>query len=192
MDTNDTPKTFVEKLHVHMPVHNFLLAIALMCIAGVALGIFVYVGNGNASASVTDIQYGEHGKLRMCVHIPCAAEDISKDIESETVLVAHTNELRTQGLSDTLSIAPYAGMLFVFSTDSFYSIWMKDMNYPIDILWLDSMYRVVHIEAQADPAEFPRTYVSDVPARYVLELPAGNAVERGIYIGSQLYFDSVK
>src|SRR4051812_8934615 len=51
--------------------------------------------------------------------------------------VARTNSEREKGLSGTHDLRSNQAMLFVYDTDDEWSIWMKEMNYPIDIIWLD-------------------------------------------------------
>ena len=53
-----------------------------------------------------------------------------------SLTVADTEASRIQGLSGTPSLSPNGGMLFDFEADGAHGIWMKDMKYPIDIVWL--------------------------------------------------------
>lgn len=92
------------------------------------------------------------------------------------VTVADSQEERIQGLSGTPSIGEREGKLFVFDRSDFHGIWMKDMNFPIDILWVDEDERVVHIEESVQPDTYPQTFRPREPARYVIELHA-NAVQ---------------
>jgi uncharacterized protein len=74
-------------------------------------------------------------------------------------------------------------MLFVFDTDDYHGIWMKDMNYSIDIIWLDSGKTVVYMAEDVSPDTYPEVFRPDVPARYVVELSAGAAHRHGITEG---------
>lgn len=87
--------------------------------------------------------------------------------------VADTPREREQGLSGT-PVRPPRSMLFAFDTDDMWGIWMKDMNYPIDVLWITEEGKVVHLVQNMHPSSYPRVYRSPVPVRYVLELPAGS------------------
>jgi uncharacterized membrane protein (UPF0127 family) len=88
------------------------------------------------------------------------------------VEIADTPEERAKGLSGTLPEPPRS-LLFVFETVGDWGIWMKDMQYPIDVLWIDDAMKVVSIEENMQPASYPRVYKPGTPVRYVLELPAG-------------------
>jgi len=74
-------------------------------------------------------------------------------------------------------------MLFVFPEDGKYAFWMKDMRFSIDILWLSADGRVVYMALNVSPDTYPQVFRPDVPARYVLELPAGYAKAHAVRIG---------
>lgn len=97
-----------------------------------------------------------------------------------TAEVATTAEARNRGLSARDELGEKNGMLFIFSKPDFHHFHMKDMNFPIDIIWLDENLRVVDITPQLDPDTYPETFTSHRPAQYVLEVNAGFADEYGI------------
>ena len=99
------------------------------------------------------------------------------------VSVADTVQARQQGLSGRSGLALDEGMLFVFPQDGKYGFWMKDMRFSIDILWLNASGTVVYMAQNVSPDSFPKSFESDVPARYVLELPAGYAEAHSVAIG---------
>lgn len=90
---------------------------------------------------------------------------------------------REQGLGGREHLAPDTGMLFIFPEDGMYRFWMKDMRFPIDMLWLTADGTIVGVHADVLPSTYPATFGADVPARYVLELPAGYAQAYGIRLG---------
>ena len=51
-----------------------------------------------------------------------------------------------QGLAVKNQLKENEAMLFVFEKPGKHSFWMKDMKFPIDIIWLDSTGKIVHIE----------------------------------------------
>ena len=97
--------------------------------------------------------------------------------------VADTVQSRAQGLSGRAGLAEGEGMLFVFPQDGKYGFWMKDMRFSIDILWLAADGKIVYIAENVSPDSFPQSFESDVPARYVLELPAGYTALHSIAVG---------
>jgi len=103
---------------------------------------------------------------------------------SLAVEVADTEILREQGLSGRSDLRSGKGMLFVFDTDGLWNIWMKDMQFPIDIVWTDVDGKVVTVALDIAPETYPKVFSPSSPARYVLELPAGFAAAHGIKEGS--------
>jgi uncharacterized membrane protein (UPF0127 family) len=105
------------------------------------------------------------------------------------VSIARKPEELQRGLSGTDSLAADRGMLFVFPKDDKWGIWMKDMNYPIDIVWLDKDAVVNYMVKNAQPSSYNavepvKSIMSpDKPARYVIELPSGTIERTGIVIG---------
>ena len=90
-----------------------------------------------------------------------------------TVIIADTKELRENGLSGYKEINSSKGMLFVFSDPGFYGFWMKNMRFPIDIIWFDANRRIVDVWENATPESYPKVHTPVVPAQYVLEVGTG-------------------
>ena len=87
--------------------------------------------------------------------------------------VADSQEERIRGLSGTETLGEFEALLFVFETVDRHGIWMKDMNFSIDIIWISEDMKIVDIERQVDPNTYPRSFKPDKPARYVLETNSG-------------------
>lgn len=106
------------------------------------------------------------------------------------VEVADTVPEREKGLSGREGLAPYEGILFIFEDDGYPAIWMKDMRFAIDILWIASDGVIVHIEEDVGPESYPSAFVPRKQARYVLELPDGYVRNNKIQLGDLARFDS--
>lgn len=100
-----------------------------------------------------------------------------------TVDIADTFIERTQGLSGRPSLGENEGLLFVFDQSNIHSFWMKGMNFPIDIIWINNEQRIVHIEHDLSPDTYPQSFAPEEAALYVLEINAGKAKENGISLG---------
>ena len=87
-----------------------------------------------------------------------------------------------QGLSGRKSLGDNQGMLFIFPTEGLYSFWMKDMLFPIDIIWMDKNYNIVYVKENAQPCTLFNCpiYKPTKPAQYVLEVGAGWARLHGV------------
>lgn len=100
------------------------------------------------------------------------------------VAVMRTEAELQKGLSGTDSLSEDQAMVFAFPGDGKWGIWMKDMQYPIDIVWLDSGRTVVHMVKNAQPSSYPSTtFRPEVNSRYVIELPSGTIERTGITKG---------
>lgn len=120
-----------------------------------------------------------------------AAREATTVYLKDTILnvdIAKTPGQRARGLSGRPPLGANEGMLFVHDTSDYHSIWMKDMNFPIDILWLNEYFTVVDIRRDVSPQTYPEKFVPDYPAKYVLEVQAGFAVANNIKIGDVLHF----
>jgi uncharacterized protein len=106
--------------------------------------------------------------------------------------VAANNTQRTKGLAVKDHLNENESMLFVFSSAAKQVFWMKDMKFPIDIIWMDSNKTVVHIERSLEPC--PDTlhcpvYSPDADSLYVLETVAGFADRHGVTEGTKMQFN---
>lgn len=109
-------------------------------------------------------------------------------IGSATVKASVADSLpeRIRGLSDTPFLPEDVVKLFVFNALGNHSIWMKDMNYSIDILWATKEGEIVHIEENISPETYPASFESPTPAWYVVEANAGFVKANGIVVGSTI------
>jgi uncharacterized membrane protein (UPF0127 family) len=106
-----------------------------------------------------------------------------------TTYVAATNETRTKGLGGTKPLEPNQALLMVFDRDAKWSIWMKDVSYPIDVVWVDANKRVVHIVKNMPPDSYPDQFTPEKPARFVFEFPAGTVERKAIKVGAEARFN---
>lgn len=84
-----------------------------------------------------------------------------------------------RGLSGRAVIPSDYGLLFVFPKDDTYGFWMKDMEAPIDMLWLSDSGQVIYALANVATSTYPDVFYPPQPARYVLETRAGESAKRG-------------
>jgi len=102
------------------------------------------------------------------------------------VEIADTSAERARGLSSRDSIPNGWGMFFIFDKPGLHSIWMKEMNFPIDIIWLSDKKQVISIKENVSPNSYPTTFEPAREALYVLEVKSGFVQENGIKLGDQL------
>jgi uncharacterized membrane protein (UPF0127 family) len=108
--------------------------------------------------------------------------------ESIDLIVADDQQEREKGLGDRESMPNDTAMLFVFEQPDIYEFWMKDMKFPLDIVWLNENREVIHIKENAQPDSYPESFVPPQKALYVIELNAGLVSKYGIKVGNILNF----
>jgi uncharacterized membrane protein (UPF0127 family) len=102
--------------------------------------------------------------------------------------VVSTEAERAKGLGGRESMSADQGMLFVFDRPEAACFWMKDMRFSLDIMWLDAGKRVIHVARDVSPQTYPKSFCPPTPAKYVIELNAGEAAKSGITTGHTLKF----
>ncbi len=110
------------------------------------------------------------------------------EIKRQTIRldIAQSEAAREKGLGGRKNMTDDKGMLFVFDKPAVECFWMKDMQFSIDIIWLNTAKQVVHIEHNLSPETYPASYCPKLPAKYVVELNAGQAEKLGISPGDTL------
>lgn len=110
------------------------------------------------------------------------------------LLIADDEKSRMVGLSNRRSLKEDTGMLFVFEEKDTYGFWMKNMNFPLDIIYLDGN-KVVDIKKNVQPADEnnpnPEVYTPKAPADKVLEVVAGVSDSLQIIEGSEFTFENL-
>jgi hypothetical protein len=101
--------------------------------------------------------------------------------------IADTPRRVQEGYMFRREVGEGEGMIFVFPEADVHPFWMKNTLVPLDIIWLDDGFTVVHLESAvpctADPCP---SYGPLRKARYVLEVRGGTAARRGLKPGDHL------
>jgi uncharacterized membrane protein (UPF0127 family) len=106
-----------------------------------------------------------------------------------TAELANTKASRELGLSGRHMMKDTDGMLFAFDVPGRYGFWMKDMEFPLDIIWINENGVVVSIERGLTPESYTnnkQVFMNQADASYVLEVNAGQAEKFGLYLGSKV------
>jgi len=102
------------------------------------------------------------------------------------VEIVDTLQERAKGLSGRDNLKQKEGLFFVFEEDDYHGIWMKDMNFSIDIIWLDSTMQIVDYKENASPDSYPKVFKPQKKSRYVLEVPAGFFSENNLKLYDEM------
>jgi uncharacterized membrane protein (UPF0127 family) len=90
-----------------------------------------------------------------------------------------------KGLSNRNWMCSKCGMSFRFEESKRHAFWMKDVNFPLDIIWV-SRGEIVWIEKEVSHLDQERVYAPDVRADLVLEIRSGSCDKYGIEIGDSV------
>jgi len=94
-------------------------------------------------------------------------------IDFEKLELALRPEEHRRGLMFRDSICDRCGMLFVFPEEKELSFWMLNVNFPLDLIFMDSSGKIVKIYENTTPNNADKKYLSERPAQFVLEVKAG-------------------
>lgn len=105
------------------------------------------------------------------------------------VEIARTPTSHYQGLSNRKGLCPNCGMFFIFPIAGERTFVMRDMLFPIDIIWINNE-KIIKIEKNLQPADpmFPEGYSSDSPVNFVLEVSGGFCQENNIKVGDKIKY----
>lgn len=143
------------------PLGIFFIAVVIL--AGVV--VFAQIANRNSKTDVLQI----NGR-------------------SFSLEIANTQAERALGLGRRPSLPTDRGMLFIFGSVQPECFWMKDMHFPLDIIWVNNKKQVVHIAHSVSPSTYPDSFCPVEPVKYVIELNAGMADNTDMRVGETLDF----
>jgi len=113
---------------------------------------------GSFSVNWTDVTIGEKKYKVECV-------------ESE--------EDKKKGLQNVISIASDEGMLFIYDKPQTVRFHMKNMNFPIDMVFIDDNNEVISVYEAEQQGKF---FIEEDNVSYVLEVNVNSGIQEGDYL----------
>jgi len=116
------------------------------------------------------------------------AQSVDRAVIGETAITIErltTRDELVKGLSGRESIPAKHAALFLFDRTDYHGIWMNDMRFALDVLWLNDYDEVVYIQQNISPTTFPDVFKPNKPARSVLEFNAGFVKRNAIKVGDR-------
>lgn len=106
------------------------------------------------------------------------------------LLIARSEADRVKGLSKRKDLPENQGMLFIFDHKDRYGFWMKDVLFPLDIIYIDDDKVIYIVKNAPSSTQAPNLaiYRPDQGANYVLELNGGQADKLKIEKGTKVTF----
>ncbi len=105
--------------------------------------------------------------------------------------VAVSQDQWSYGLMFRRTLAPDAGMLFVYEDDHEIQMWMKNTLIPLDMIFIRADGTILRIAERTVPQDLT-TIPSQGPARGVLEVNGGTASRLGIKPGDRVLYPAFK
>jgi uncharacterized protein len=99
--------------------------------------------------------------------------------------VVDTESKKTEGLSNRNILCPECGMLFIFDKPGNYGFWMKDMNFPLDFVFINNN-RVIDLKQNISPETYPSTITASSAFDKVLEVNSGYVSKYNLKIGQSI------
>ena len=152
----------------------------LLMFAGLIVLLIVF-----SDAFVTNTEDETNEQLAVVTFLPTNSTSVVITCE-----LASSHEERLMGLMFREELPVAEGMLFVYDYPHNVSFWMKNVLIPLDIIFLDESGTVINVE-EADveidvPAEELKSYLSDGPAQYVVEINQGLCKLYGVGVGTNV------
>lgn len=147
----------------------------------------LWVGGVLLVVIVVIVLYAVFGFFRPTVSdygLPTAEISIGKN-NPVIVEIADSDASRAKGLMMRTFLPQGQGMLFVWPEEAPRTMWMKDTFISLDMIFIDAQGNIVGIVTDAAPHDLS-PLGTDRPARYVLEVPAGDAKRLGLAVGQTL------
>ena len=134
---------------------------------------FLLINKNNNSKEIFDVKNTKYVKIG------------GEIIKVELALTSTEQEL---GLSIKDNLKNDEGMLFIFNNVGIYSFWMKDMSFPIDIIWIGEDFQIVFIKKNATEESFPEIFSPNKNSKYVLEVMSGFSEKKNLKEGDKVEF----
>ena len=137
--------------------------------------------------------------LSVLLFVPLSFTSFASDLNKSQIIVmtveghfehfnvecAISNSEKTKGLMFRKELDKDEGMLFIWNEDALRHFWMKNTLMDLDILFINSEYKIIKIEERAQSGS-TRIISSKFPVKYVLEINAGQSQIRNITSGATL------
>lgn len=133
-----------------------------------------------------------------------AKQEIVLGSETFKLEVAADYAKRTKGLMNRKTIEDHGGMIFIYRESAVLRFWMKNCITDMDIIYLDRTGKITAMhEMKKEPLKGAnetelqyenrlRSYSSNKPARYVLEIKPGSNKRLKLKVGQKIKLDLLK
>lgn len=151
---------------------KFLLGV-LVCVVVIFAGSLIFAGR-NSELDKNNNTFANQNFKKAIVKVG----------QTEIIAsVADSPISRNQGLSGVASMEQNEGKIFIFENEGFHEFWMKDMNFPLDIIFINKEGSIVDIFENIDPDTYPNSYKPSFLSLKVIEVNGGWVSSNRIKVG---------
>ena len=161
-----------------MHLSKFLLGLAIVLF----VGLTSCKEEGKKVIKTTPVTFTKEGSLQIY------KQENDSLISSLDIEIAETDYETQTGLMYRKGMETHQGMLFIFPDVAMHSFYMKNTEFPLDILFIDEDLKVASIQKNAQPFN-ENGLSSKVPVKYVLEVNAGLSDTWSIEVGDRISFE---
>ncbi|MGB7392996.1 MAG: DUF192 domain-containing protein [Pricia sp.] len=129
----------------------------------------------------TEVAFEKEGNLTIF------ASESDSIITSLDIEIADNDYETETGLMYRKGMADDQGMLFVFPDQTMHSFYMKNTEFPLDIIFIKNDLKIASFQENAQPLS-ESSLSSRVPIQYVLEINAGLVKEWGLKVGDSISY----
>lgn len=106
-----------------------------------------------------------------------------------TATILDTDASREKGLSGLTGLKKDKAVIMVFNQPGRYGIWMKEMDFPIDVIWLNQDKKIVHLVSNMTPDSYPKTFIPPLEAQFIIEANVGTIAKNNLKVGETVRTD---
>lgn len=135
----------------------------------------------NKIIKTTEVSFEKEGELTLF------ASQTDSVIASLDIEIADNDYETETGLMYRKGMDDDQGMLFVFPDQAMHSFYMKNTEFPLDIVFIKNDMKIASVQENAQPLS-EASLSSKVPVQYVLELNAGLVEKLGLKVGDSVSY----
>ena len=114
----------------------------------------------------------DHMEKKACFKDKCIDLEVMESLEEKST-----------GLMFRDSLEENKGLLFVYDYPEKRGFWMKNVKFPIDIIWLNQENKIVHIERNVPRCiDNCKIYYPDIEAYNIIEVNANFTLENDVKV----------
>ena len=153
------------------------------CVFIIALSMLVFSCKENSKKTITtqSVEFTHEGDLTVYLNVSDTVKTKFNIEFAETEYETQTGLMYRKGMKNNQA------MLFIFPDETMHSFYMKNTEFPLDIIYIKENLKIASFQENAQPLN-EIGLSSQVPIKYVLEVNGGLAQELGLSIGDSISF----